>query len=167
MAGLERGVLPIGDWSILITLSSCSIPSIFRHSPGIIRARFSFLARCLYKISFTNELFPEPETPVTQVNTPRGNFTSIFFRLFCFAPRTVSHPVGFFLTSGTGILTLPLRYAPVMDFSFCINSSAVPIPTSSPPCSPAPGPISTMQSASRIVSSSCSTTISVFPKSLR
>src|SRR5438045_3698411 len=34
-----------------------------------------------------------------------------------------------------------------------------------PPCSPAPGPMSTIQSAARIVSSSCSTTINVLPRS--
>ena len=33
-----------------------------------------------------------------------------------------------------------------------------------PPCSPARGPMSTTQSAARIVSSSCSTTISVLPE---
>ncbi len=35
-----------------------------------------------------------------------------------------------------------------------------------PPCSPAPGPMSTTQSAVRMVSSSCSTTISVLPRFL-
>jgi hypothetical protein len=29
VAGLERGVRPIGDWSMLMTLSMCSAPSIF------------------------------------------------------------------------------------------------------------------------------------------
>ena len=37
--------------------------------------------------------------------------------------------------------------------------------TTWPPCSPAPGPMSTTQSAVRMVSSSCSTTISVLPRS--
>ena len=36
-----------------------------------------------------------------------------------------------------------------------------------PPCSPAPGPMSTIQSAVRMVSSSCSTTISVLPRLLQ
>ena len=31
VAGLDLGVLPIGDWSILITLSKCSRPSILSH----------------------------------------------------------------------------------------------------------------------------------------
>ena len=109
VAGLDRGVLPIGDWSILITLSSCSIPRISLCSPGIVLARFSFFARLLYSISLTRELFPDPDTPVTQVKTPSGNFTSMFFRLFCFAPFTVSQPVGFFRSAGTGILIFPLR----------------------------------------------------------
>ncbi len=42
----------------------------------------------------TSELLPEPETPVTHVMTPNGKDTSIFFRLFSLAPRTVIQPVG-------------------------------------------------------------------------
>ena len=41
----------------------------------------------------------------------------------------------------------------------------MPLCTIRPPCSPAPGPMSTTQSAVRMVSSSCSTTISVLPSS--
>ena len=44
---------------------------------------------------------------------------------------------------------------------------ARPSATTSPPCSPAPGPMSTMWSAERMVSSSCSTTITVLPRSRR
>ena len=113
------------------------------------------------------ELFPEPETPVMQVITPSGMSTSIFLRLFSAAPLIFRKPVGFLLSSGTGIRIRPLKYAPVTERSFFISSSAVPIPTSSPPCSPAPGPISTTQSAASIVSSSCSTTIRLFPRSRR
>ena len=150
-----------------MTLSSCSTPSMHLCFPATTLARFNFFARLLYKISLTSELFPEPDTPVTQVITPNGKLTSIFFKLFSSAPLTVKNPVGCFLSFGTGIFNSPLKYFPVIDSGHCIISSAVPIATSSPPCSPAPGPISTMQSASLIVSSSCSTTISVFPKSLK
>ena len=135
--------------------------------PGIVLARFRSLARRLYKISLTRELFPEPETPVTQVRMPRGIFTEIFFRLFSLAPVTASQPLGLRLVSGTGTCILPLRYCPVMDSSTSIISWAVPWATTLPPWEPAPGPISTTWSASSIVSSSCSTTISVFPKSRR
>ena len=41
----------------------------------------------------------------------------------------------------------------------------MPETTTWPPCSPAPGPMSTTQSAVRMVSSSCSTTMSVLPRS--
>ena len=47
------------------------------------------------------------------------------------------------------------------------RSSTVPLTTMLPPCSPASGPMSTTQSAVRMVSSSCSTTISVLPRFLQ
>ena len=135
--------------------------------PGMVLARFSVFARCLYKISLTSELFPEPETPVTQVITPSGKSTLIFFRLFSAAPTTFSQPVGFLRTEGTGIFFAPLKYCPVTESGHAIISCAFPTATTFPPCSPAPGPMSTMQSAANMVSSSCSTTINVFPRSLR
>ncbi len=45
--------------------------------------------------------------------------------------------------------------------------SIVPVATTFPPCSPAPGPMSIMWSADLIMASSCSTTITVLPISLR
>ena len=90
------------------------------------------------------ENFPEPDTPVMQVIIPSGMFTSMFFRLFSRAPLIVRNPVGFLRSSGTGILILPLKYAPVIDFGFFMISCAVPQATTSPPCEPAPGPISTI-----------------------
>ena len=44
-------------------------------------------------------------------------------------------------------------------------SSGVPSAITRPPCTPAPGPISTTWSAVKIASSSCSTTITVLPRS--
>ena len=41
-------------------------------------------------MSFTSELLPEPETPVTHTKTPSGISTSMFLRLWCRAPRTTS-----------------------------------------------------------------------------
>ncbi len=140
---MERGVRPMGDWSMLITLSSFPIPEILLCFPGIVRARFKSLASLLYKISFTRELFPEPETPVTQVMTPVGIFTVMFFRLFSLAPVTVSHPLGCLRSSGTGTCFFPERYWPVMESSTSMISWAVPAATTSPPWEPAPGPMST------------------------
>ena len=165
---MERGVLPIGDWSIFITLSRLSAPVILSNLPGLFFAPFKVFAKYLYKISFTRLDLPEPETPVTAMNLPSGNSTSIFFRLFSCAPKTVSFlPLPALRFSGTGILRFPLKYIPVIDLSQLIISSTLPAAMSSPPLTPAPGPISTIKSAFRMVSSSCSTTISVFPKSRR
>ena len=50
--------------------------------------------------------------------TPRGNLTSIPFRLCSAAPRTVSHPEGSRRVSGTGIFSSPARYFPVMLAGF-------------------------------------------------
>ena len=133
----------------------------------MVLARFRSLASVLYRTSLISELLPEPLTPVTHVIIPSGTSTLTCFRLFSAAPRTLSHPVGCLRSVGTGILILPLKYAPVTDSGFFIRVSAVPISTSFPPCSPAPGPISTTQSAARMVSSSCSTTIRLLPRSRR
>ena len=46
-----------------------------------------------------------------------------------------------------------------------MTASGVPSATTWPPWTPAPGPISTSQSAVRIASSSCSTTMTVLPRS--
>ena len=42
VAGFERGVLPIGDWSILIILSMFCIPFISLHLPGFSLDLFIF-----------------------------------------------------------------------------------------------------------------------------
>ena len=86
MAGLERGVRPMGDWSMLITLSSSSSPVISLHRPAFSRLRYRRWPRTLYRVSMTSVDFPEPDTPVTQVITPSGIATSTFFRLFSDAP---------------------------------------------------------------------------------
>ena len=52
-----------------------------------------------------------------------------------------------------------------MDRGSARTTSSGPFAMISPPCSPAPGPMSMTQSAVRIVSSSCSTTSTVLPRS--
>ena len=110
--------------------------------------------------------FPEPDTPVTQVNKPTGISKFTFFKLLPDAPLSFSH---FFLSSavrflGISILSAPDKNFPVMEFGFSIISSAFPCAITCPPCTPAPGPISIIWSAARIASSSCSTTITVLPR---
>ena len=73
----------------------------------------TYFAQCQHVMAVLGnnirELFPDPETPVTQVMIPRGIFTSIFFRLFSLAPCTVSQPAGTRRSDGTGIRFRPLR----------------------------------------------------------
>ena len=47
------------------------------------------------------------------------------------------------IKAGTEIYTFPLKYWPVIEFSLAITSSGVPTATTSPPCTPALGPMST------------------------
>ena len=74
----------------------------------------------------------------------------------------------FLLTLGISIESIPRRYRAVIDFLesvFVILLGSFEKRTS-PPSSPALGPKSNRTSAFRRVSSSCSTTTTVFPPSL-
>ena len=110
--------------------------------------------------------FPDPDTPVTLTNIPSGIFTSIRFRLCSRAPRIHSaSPLPRRRRAGTEMTRRPERYWPVIESGALRMRSSGPEATTRPPCAPAPGPMSTIQSADRIVSSSCSTTRMVFPRS--
>ena len=127
----------IGDWSIFIILSIFSIPFIPLHFPGFSVDLFISLLAVLYKTSFIRVDFPEPETPVTHVNTPSGILTFIFFKLFSSAPIiSIDFPFDFLLFFGTKIFLLPLKYCPVIEFSTSFTSSAVPCAITFPPCTP-------------------------------
>ncbi len=97
-----------------------------------------------------------------------GIFTSMFCRLFWLAPLIVIRlPLDLRRLSGMGIFLRPDRYWPVSDSGVLMISSYGPSATMCPPCSPAPGPRSTMWSAARMMASSCSTMITVLPMSRR
>ena len=77
--------------------------------------------------------------------------TFTFFRLFSCAPLiSRNKPLPLRRLAGTSIFLRPLRYWPVIEFSHCMTSCGVPLAITSPPCTPAPGPISTIQSLSLI-----------------
>jgi len=121
-------------------------------------------------MSLTREDFPEPLTPVTAVKTCNGNFTSIPFKLLCEAPRTVMYEFHVPGLSGTGITLGSLKKRRVRlsgTSTFSPGFTGGPWYISRPPSFPAKGPMSMIWSAARIISSSCSTTITVFPMSLR
>ncbi|MOA48727.1 hypothetical protein D3C78_1715130 [compost metagenome] len=88
---------------------------------------------------------PEPDTPVTQVSKPTGISRFTCCRLLPLAPLSLRD---FFLSrgvrwAGTSIFTRPDRYLPVSESGCAITSSGVPSATIWPPCTPAPGPMST------------------------
>ena len=168
VAGFDRGVLPIGLWSMSITLSMFSRPKIASCSPAFAWVRLIIDEAPLLSISLIRLLLPDPETPVTHTSSPRGISTSMFLRLFARAPLIeINLPFPSLRCSGSSIFFAPDRYCPVIEFGFALISSAVPWATTIPPWIPAPGPISTIWSAAYIVSSSCSTTIKVLPISVR
>ena len=74
MAGFERGVRPIGDWSMSITLSKCSSPSTLSWGAGAAEALFSRRAAARYSVSMVKVDLPPPETPVMQVKVPDRDF---------------------------------------------------------------------------------------------
>ena len=102
-------------------------------------------------------------------NQASGSLRVTFLRLLPRAPLRMSIRSGLtgVRSDGTAMDFLPLRYCPVTDFSHLATFSGVSAISTLPPCSPAPGPISTTKSASRMASSSCSTTITLLPKSRR
>ena len=101
------------------------------------------------------------------MNLPRGNLTLIFFKLCSLAPLTsINKPFPLRRFWGTSIFLFPDKYCPVIESLQFITSSGVPAQMTCPPWTPAPGPISTIKSEAFIVSSSCSTTRTLFPKSL-
>src|SRR3982750_278740 len=93
-------------------------------------------------MSLTRLDFREPDTPGTATRQPSGNVTSTPLRLCSRAPFTTSSRpgVGSRRAFGISISRRPDRYCPVSDRSLASRSSTVPLTTTSPPCSPAPGP---------------------------
>ncbi len=112
---------------------------------------------------------PEPDTPVTQTKRPTGISTVTSLRLLPRAPTTrrLFAASRRWRRAGTAIDLRPERYCPVSEAGLRSISVGVPCATTSPPCSPAPGPMSTTWSAAWIASSSCSTTITELPRSRR
>ncbi len=123
---------------------------------------------------------PEPLTPVIATSRDSGRLAVTLRRLCSVAPCTVSQRSG---TAVSAALALPragavtgrracsgwtigrARNCPVSDEGCAARSATPPCATTWPPRLPAPGPMSMMWSARRIVSSSCSTTTSVLPLS--
>src|SRR3972149_3198069 len=109
---LERGVRPIGLWSIRIARERYSLP-VKDAQLNISLVRY-FLSnrpcRFLWSISYMKEDLPEPETPVMQTILPNGTFALRFLILKIFPPTTFSSPFSDVrLLSGISILASSRR----------------------------------------------------------
>ena len=89
VAGLLRGVRPMGDWSIWITLSIWLTPRRLVCGPGLGAMPPSRRTSARASVSFSSELLPEPLTPVTQTSAESGKRTVTFLRLFVVTPSMV------------------------------------------------------------------------------
>src|SRR3989344_3885665 len=151
VAGFERGVRPMGDWSINIARPRYSVPvNSFALYVLAVRYRLSKRAcRLRCRISYRNVDFPEPETPETTTNFASGTSTFRFSTLNLFAPRIFIFPRSAVRRfSGISIAVSSRKYERVLEpdlFDLAVSrSSSQPSATTSPPCTPAPGPRSTM-----------------------
>ena len=116
MAGFDRGVRPIGDWSMSITLSNASMPSMRPCAPDFRRALWSRFLSARRITSLTSVDLPEPDTPVTATNRPTGISTSMFLQVVLPRAADAQHLVARRRAApGTGIRRRPDRYAPVTD----------------------------------------------------
>ena len=63
--------------------------------------------------------FPDPLTPVMQINFPSGILRFTFFKLFPFAPfKVINFQLPSLRESGTEIALFPERYSPVIEEPF-------------------------------------------------
>ena len=147
-----RGAGPIGPWSTCTTLSSWPIPvtlrALARHHPRAVQL---LSASALNKMSLTSVDLPDPDTPVTAMNTQRERHVHPAQVML---GRALDHvlpaPERGRRAAGSAIDWRPVRYAPVSDPELASSSSTGPDTTMLPPVLPAPGPMSTTQSAARI-----------------
>ena len=120
-------------------------------------------------MSLTSVDLPEPDTPVTATNSPSGNAdVDVLQVVLVGAVDGELAALGARAAYGGDRDLAPAGEVLARSSSRRARAAPAPSPewTTWPPCSPAPGPMSTTQSATRMVSSSCSTTIRVLPRSL-
>ena len=111
-------------------------------------------------------VFPEPETPVTTVSLPWGMATSKGFTVWMapVAKRMTPRWNRSFSAARwrTSTWASPVRKGPIWEAGQRPSSSTVPWATTWPPLAPASGPISSIQSASRKIWVSWSTSSTEF-----
>ncbi len=106
-----------GDWSMLMILSRCSMPSmrVVLTRQGVCTVELGS-QRVVQHVASSARIYPNRDTPVIQTNLPSGMLTVMFFRLLARAPTMVRIlPLPSRRFFGTGMCLRPDRYAPVKD----------------------------------------------------
>src|SRR5690606_20992293 len=101
-----------------MTLSNSSRPWIDSYGDGVrVVAPFSRSAAIGYRVLLIKVDLPEPDTPVIQVNRPKGISRVTLFRLLPVAPtrRSILSESGAVRCSGMAIIRAPERYSPVSE----------------------------------------------------
>ena len=177
----------MGSWSTItswrkdfrpVRFWNAGLPPLAMTSVASLPCRPSFFLEIASRAagatrSVMRVLFPAPDTPQTTERRPVGKVTSKCLRLRNEACFTRIHSAGASLPAiarrvprkGWGMADF--RDCPVTEAGLVSRSCAVPSAMMRPPWTPAPGPRSIMRSAARMVSSSCSTTSTVLPRSRR
>ena len=100
----------MGLWSMSITLSIWSMPSIDLYGPTTRVELCTALVSAGAMVSVTRELLPEPDTPVTTVRVPNSIWAVTLCRLFALAPVILSAPrPGLRRSSGKRTMARPVR----------------------------------------------------------
>ena len=151
VATFERGVRPIGLWSMRIARERYSRPRNCAQL-YILFVRY-FLSNCAERFDASTSSikldFPAPETPVIHTSRPSGMSIFTLSMLCTFAPMIWSLPLSASRRfSGISIFASPRKYASVRDFEglvFAVSKSSIhPAAMTFPPCTPAAGPMSTI-----------------------
>ena len=143
-------------WISLIWFGSF-LPPILFSSAGI-------------RLSNIKVVFPEPETPVTTVNLPFGNFIFKGFTVWIlFVDKLISPFLKISSLSFGRIILLVLfdKNFPILELGFFMVSSIVPSLIIWPPFTPESGPNSIIQSASDKICVSWSTNITELPSATK
>ena len=150
MAGFERGVRPIGLWSTLITLSKNSRPSSSSYGAGSVAAAVQMVRdRVVERVVDQRRLARAGHAGHADEQADRQVQRDVLEVVAGGAGKRQA-------ALGVGLVALgrdaesadvPARYWPVSECGARRMSSGVPCATIWPPCSPAPGPMSTTWSA--------------------
>ncbi|MEZ5168686.1 MAG: hypothetical protein R2695_20215 [Acidimicrobiales bacterium] len=111
----------MGDWSMAITLSRCSMPSTRRGGAPVapsLRGVDPLHERPVQDVVHQRRL-PGADTPETHTNLPNGISTSMFSRLFSEPPHDDGSALAEPAVDGTAMLRFPIGTGRgVMDFLF-------------------------------------------------